>query len=55
MKRGIRRAGYPFDVLTRIDGTPAYDEALAFFAAVNPKKDRDLTSRTRKGVLRVKP
>lgn len=52
-KPGIRRMRYPFDVLIRVDGTDRYREAVEFFQQVNPDKDRGLTTRARKGVLRV--
>lgn len=54
-KQGIRRMKYPFDVLIRADGSATLAEAVAFFQQVNPDKDAGLTTRTRKGVLRVVP
>jgi hypothetical protein len=54
-KQGIRRMGYPFDVLTRVADSAAYDEAVNFFMSVNPTKNAGLTTKTRKGVLRVTP
>ena len=31
-RQGIRRMGYPFDVLTRVAGTASYEEAVRYFS-----------------------
>ena len=52
-KTGARRVGYPFDLLLRAEGAANYFEALDFFMTMHPSKHAGLTTRTRKGVLRV--
>lgn len=52
-KRMIR-SGYRFDALVYPEGSVRYNEALDYFQKVNPDKDVGLTSRQRKGVLRVR-
>jgi hypothetical protein len=46
---------FRFDALIYPEGSPQYHEAVEFFMKVNPDKHAAMTSRTRKGVLRVRP
>jgi hypothetical protein len=54
-KRGIKRAGYPFDAFPVAEGSADMASMLDVFMRVHPTKHVEITSRTRKGVLRVKP
>lgn len=54
-KRGIKRMGYPFDVFPVTEGSADMAKMLDLFPRVHPEKHATLTSRTRKGVLRIEP
>jgi len=54
-KRAVKAAKYPFDLFALVDGSENYHKFLDFFAKVNPDKHAALTSRSRKGMLRVVP
>lgn len=43
-----------FDAYAVVEGDARYQEGLEFFMRVNPDKHGQLTSRTRKGLLRVR-
>lgn len=52
-KRMIRKL-YKLDAFPHVDGSEEYRELLKFFQTVNPTKNPDLTSRTTKGVVRIR-
>lgn len=52
-KAALRRAKYPFDVFASRAGSVEYERFIEFFSRTNPAKHADLTSRPRKGLLRV--
>lgn len=54
-KQAVRRLGYPFDLLAVQEGSSKFFEYLDFFSKTNPDKHAALTSRPRKGLLRIRP
>src|SRR5262245_14291635 len=54
-RRAVKAAGYPFDLYTTPLDSPRYFEMVELFSQVNPQKHGQLTSRTRKGMLRAVP
>jgi hypothetical protein len=54
-RRAVKAAKYPFDLFAFVDGSEDYHKFLDLFAKVNPDKHAALTSRSRKGMLRVVP
>jgi hypothetical protein len=52
-KAEIRRA-YKFDVFSVVDGSDDLANRIEFFSQVNPKKPNTYTTRTTKGLLRVR-
>ena len=51
-KRMIKQM-YRFDAYAYTEHDPRFHQMLDFFQTVNPEKHHNLTSRTRKGVLRI--
>ena len=55
VSRRAIRANYRFDSFAATEGSEELARFLAFFTQVNPDRGREYTSRTRKGLLRVRP
>ena len=52
-RHAVRRLGYPFDLLAVQEGSSKFFEYVDFFSKVNPDKHSALTTRSRKGMLRI--
>jgi hypothetical protein len=55
ISRRIVRANYRFDSFAAKEGSEELARFLEFFAQVNPDRGREYTTRTKKGLVRVRP